>query len=59
MFLFLWGTEEQALYAAHVIDIDAKRLDTLLNKFARRQFGLPTDTSTVFLRTELDIRRPS
>lgn len=45
----------QALYAAPIIDINTKRLDHMINKFARRQFGLPPDTSTVFLRTQLDI----
>ena len=45
----------QALYSAAVIDVDARTLDTKINIFARRQFGLPCDTNSVFLRTELDI----
>lgn len=45
----------RALYPSPIIDIDTCRLDILINKFARRYFRLPLDTSTVFLRTELDI----
>lgn len=45
----------RALYPSPIIDIDTRRLDILINKFARRYFRLPLDTSTVFLRTELDI----
>lgn len=44
----------QALYAAPIVDINAKKVE-LLNTFARRQFRLPVDTSSVFLPTELDI----
>ena len=45
----------RALYPAPIIDIDTRRLDILINKFARRYFRLPLDTSTVFLHTELGI----
>lgn len=45
----------RALYPSPIHTVDTCRLDTLINKFARRYFRLPTDTSTVFLRTELDI----
>ena len=45
----------RALYPSPIIDIDTRRLDILINKFARRYFRLPLDTSTVFLRTELGI----
>lgn len=45
----------RALYPSPIIDIDTLRLDILINKFSRRYFRLPIDTSTAFIRTELAI----
>ena len=45
----------KALYPSAVLDFDMERLDRTINKRCRSHFGLPFDTSTVFLRTELNI----
>ena len=45
----------RVLYPSAVLDMATAPLDTALNQAIVRQFGLPFDTSTVFLRTELNI----
>ena len=44
-----------ALYSTPVADVDYKALDRMIFPAVRRLLGLPHDTSSAFLQTELTI----